>query len=287
MLISINRIFVTWIVALLPVSAAWAGGGWPQPRHEGYFKFSQNYIGANDFYGPDGEITSITTVRLYITSLYAEYGFSNRLTALLYFPMFMRNTLNAVEFRQTGKRSEGDAVNSIGDIEMGFKYGLIMDKPIVVSATLAFGLPTGETSGGTSGILQTGDGEFNQLLRIDASASLPGVPMWVSAYAGYNNRTNDFSDEGRFGGEVGYNHKDKLLAIVKLDIVQSLYNGDAIPAEANAIFSNNTEYVSPTVELAWQMTKSVGVTVSGGFALAGKNILASPNYGIGLYWRKK
>ena len=73
----------------------------------------------------------------------------------------------------------------------------------MMSARVLFGLPTGKDSGGETGILQTGDGEFNQMLRLDLSSGF-SANGWFSFYAGYNNRTQGFSDDYRFGGEVGW-----------------------------------------------------------------------------------
>jgi protein XagA len=270
------------IVGMLFLSLpGYSGGGWPQPRRGGYFKLSQNYIGASNFFAPDGSLVEITTIQLFTTSLYGEYGFTDRLTGLIYFPFFVRNTLNEIQYNQSGNTVPGDALQSVGDTDIAIKYGLIVNKPVVVSATLILGLPLGIPAGGTSQILQTGDGEFNQMLKIDASHSFYPKPFYVSAYAAFNNRTNDFSDEVRFGAEVGFTLK-KFIPILKLNVVQSLYNGDAEEAQ-NGIFSNNTEYISPTLELNYQLSEQWGVSGSGGFAFAAKNILAAPNWGIGLY----
>ncbi len=260
---------------------AFGGGGWPQPKRGGYFKLSQNYIRSPYFYAPDGSIVDITTIQLFTTSVYGEYGFTNRLTGLIYFPFFVRNTLNAIQYNQSGNSVPGDSFQSIGDTDIGIKYGLVVNKPIVLSATLMLGLSFGEPAGGTSQILQTGDGEFNQMVKVDASFSFHPKPVYVSAYAAFNNRTNGFSDEIRFGGEVGLTLK-KFIPILKLNVVQSLYNGNAEEAQ-NGIFSNNTEYVSPTIELNYQLTEKIGVSGSGGFAFAGKNILAAPNWSLGVY----
>jgi protein XagA len=265
----------------LSVTTALAGGGWPQPKRGGYFKLSQNYIGSSYFFGPDGSISDITTIQLFSTSLYGEYGFTNRLTGIVYFPLFVRNTLNEIQYNQSGTAVPGDAQNALGDTDIAIKYGLIIDKPIVVSGTILFGLPLGKPAGGITQILQTGDGEFNQMIRIDASGSFHPKPVYVSAYAAFNNRTKGFSDEVRFGAEVGFTFK-KFIPILKLNVVQSLFNGDASVVQ-NGIFSNNTEFVSPTIELNYQVTEKIGISGSGGFALTGKNILASPNWGLGLY----
>lgn len=261
----------------------YSGGGWPQSKGSGYFKLSQNYIGSPNFFAPDGSIVEITTIQLFTTSLYGEYGITNRLTGLVYFPFFVRNTLNDVQFNQNGVIVPGDAFQSVGDTDIGFKYGIIVNKPIVVSASLILGLPLGVTAGGSSQILQTGDGEFNQMVKIDVSHSFYPKPFYVSAYVAFNNRTNDFSDEVRFGAEIGFTLK-KFIPILKLNVIESLYNGDAEAAQ-NGIFSNNTEYVSPTVELNYQASEKWGVSGSGGFAFSGKNILASPNWGVGLYYK--
>lgn len=270
-----------FIASLLSSSSLLAGGGWPQPLHGGYFKLSQNYIGSRYFFGPDGTIVDITTVQLFTTSLYGEYGFTKRLTGIFYFPFIVRSTLNETVYNQSGQVVPGDHFQSIGDTDLAVKYALVLNKPVVVSATLILGLPLGKSSGGAGQILQTGDGEFNQMIRLDVSSSFHPKPLYVSAYMAFNNRTQNFSDEVRFGAEVGLTLK-KFIPVIKFNVVQSLFNGNA-GAVQNGIFSNNTEYVSPTVELNYQWTDKIGVSGSGGFALSGKNILASPNWSVGIY----
>jgi protein XagA len=276
-----KKIKIILSICLFPTLCV-AGGGWPQAKGSGYYKLGQNWIIADSFYGPEGDIVSIRTTSLYTTSFYGEYGITKRLTAILYFPFFVRNTLNKEEYYPSGTVISGEALNALGDTDIAFKYGLIVDKPVVLSATLSFGIPLGETSGGEGGILQTGDGEFNQMIRFDASTSFYPAPLYASAYVAFNNRTNDFSDEFRLGAEVGYTFFKKLTAIVKLNIVQSFNNGSDQVAD-NGIFSNNTEYVSPMLEVGYALTEKWGVSASGGYAFSGQNILASPNYGVGVY----
>ncbi|MEQ8303544.1 MAG: hypothetical protein RIB47_09145 [Cyclobacteriaceae bacterium] len=276
-----KRILFTLLI-VLTAQLSFAGGGWPQPKQKGYFKLGQSFIYSSQLFGPQGDLVDITTIGLYSTSLYGEYGFTNRLTGILYFPFFVKNTLNEVQFRQSGNVVPGDEFSSIGDTDIGIKYGLITGKPVVVSASLVLGLPLGSTSGGDSQILQTGDGEFNQIIRIDASHSFYPRPFYATAYVGFNNRTNGFSDEARFGFEVGATFK-KFIPILKLDVLQSFMNGTT-PSSQNGIFSNNMEFVSPVIELNYQAAERWGVSISGAFALAGQNVLASPNLGFGLYF---
>lgn len=278
----IRRIPIIILFLSVGLTDVYGGGGWPQPKGNGYFKLAQNFIISPYYYSPSGEIIDITTISLFTTSVYAEYGFTSRLTGILYFPFFVRGTLNEVQYSPSGRIEPGDSFQSIGDTDISVKYGLVVNKPIVISATLLLGLPLGETAGGTSQILQSGDGEFNQMIRIDASHSFHPKPVYASAYAAFNNRTNGFSDEVRFGAEIGLTVK-KFTPILKVNIVQSLFNGEGGVSTQNGVFSNNTEYISPTLELNYQVTEKIGVSGSGGFALAGRNILASPNWSLGAY----
>jgi hypothetical protein len=64
--------------------------------------------------------------------------------------------------------------------------------------------------------------------------------------------------------------------------VHSLFNGD-VGVVQNGVFSNNIEFISPALELNYQLTEKVGISGSMATALAARNILASPNFGIGVY----
>ena len=272
--------FVIIIFTVLLPSSAFSGGGWVQALGAGYFKFSQSVIRADRFYNPNGDEINITTVSLYTTSIYGEYGITPRLTGIVYLPVFVRTTLNDVRFRQSGDVIPGDELNSIGDAEIGLKYGFNQRGPIVFAASLTLGLPIGEDQGGESGILQTGDGEFNQKIQLEASRSMDN--WYLSALVGFNNRTQDFSDELHLGLEVGY-VQDRLVGLIKVINVSSFNNGDAGSAAGNTIFSNNTEYLSIAPEFNYRLGDSLGVSASAAFALSGQNVLASPNYSLGVF----
>jgi hypothetical protein len=263
-------------------SALTAGGGWTYVKGKGFVKISQNAIYSDQLFNPDGEIIDITTIGYYATSLYAEYGLTDRLTAIAYVPFFARNTLNKTRFRFSGREIPGDELNTFGDVDLSLQYGFYKSETWVASVRVLFGLPTGEVSGGETGILQTGDGEFNQMIRFDLSRPISSK-AWISFYAGLNNRTKNFSDEYRLGAEIGSKFGEHFLAIAKVDVVQSFFNGDADPSQGGTIFSNNTEFISPSIELAYELKNEIGFSVSAAGAIAGKNILAAPNYGVGIY----
>ena len=268
------------LFAFNPITSQ-AGGGWTPPRGSGFFKLGQNAIIANRYFQPDGSVVSITTISLYTTSVYGEYGFTDRLAGVVYAPLFVRSTLNAIEYTSGRAGEPGDYVNSIGDVDVGLKYGLIKNGPVVVSVGLTLGLPLGETAGGETGILQTGDGEFNQLLSVQASRSWGN--FYASALLGVNNRTNNFSEEFRYGLEVGYTFGNRLLTQLRLYGVESFKNGTGEGGAGNSIFANDTEFLSVTPEIAYGLTDRFGVTANVGLAIRGEKILANPNYGVGVY----
>lgn len=261
-----------------------AGGGWTHKKGVGFFKFSQSVIFGNAFYTSTGDVLDLDQpVNLYTTSLYGEYGITDRFNVMVYAPVFVRSTISKAKFKRSGEVLEGDEMNAIGDFDIGFKYGFIQNKKIVLSGSLTLGLPFGETSGGEGMVLQSGDGEFNQLIKVEASTSFYPSPVYASVSVGFNNRTKNFSDEFHFGGEVGVTLK-QFVGILKFYNVSSFYNGDADGSQGNGIFSNNTEYFSFGPELLYKFTDRVGVSASGGFALSGRQILAAPNWSLGVFF---
>jgi hypothetical protein len=267
---------------------AFAGGGWPQEKGKGYFKLSENIIVADKFFNLQGEVIDITTISLYTTSLYGEYGFTERLTGILYMPFFVRSTLNDVKRAQSGNITTGDEVNSFGDTDIGFKYGWTSGKKIAVSTSILFGLPLGKIAEGTTAsgdarILQTGDGEFNQLIMVDASHSFYPAPIYASVGLGYNNRTGGFSDEIRASAEVGYQPSNNLNLAIKVYISQSTNNGDPGGGAGSGVFGNNVEYVSFAPEISYSFKNNFGLVASAGLASSGQNLLAAPNLGFGVF----
>jgi hypothetical protein len=277
-------IIILLLFCLSANNTSTAGGGWTQPKGKGYFKLDQSMILANRYFAPDGNVIDITTIGLYTTSLYGEYGLTDRITVIAYVPFFVRNTLNTVRFEPSGRENPGDALNAFGDTDIQLQYGFLKTDTWVASARILFGIPFGVVGGGESGILQTGDGEFNQMLRLDLSRPL-GNKVWTSAYVGYNNRTNDFSDEWRFGAELGIRFSERNYLQSRVDVVQSTFNGTATPAEGNSIFANNVEFVSPALELGFQTKKGLGFTLSAAGAFSARNILAAPNIAAGVFYK--
>lgn len=284
----IQNIAFVIIISLFPLSII-AGGGWPQPKAKAYIKLSEWWTVSNQHYTDSGLIDPNVSLGIYTTSVYAEYGITNRLTGIVYFPFFSRALINNTVSATTGEiLNAGDAINGIGDTNITLKYGLTgSGSPLAVSASILFGLPLGNDLGGKDLNLQIGDGEFNQLFQIDAGQGfqLGSMSAYANAYVGFNNRTGGFSDEIRFGFEAGVAAlSSKLWLIGRFDRLDSRQNGTlGNTSTGTSIFSNNAEYSSVGVELSYKLTDSAGISAGMATAVAGKIILAAPSYTVGVF----
>ncbi len=283
------RVLFTALLLTTTTLALTAGGGWPQPKGQGYFKLSQWWLISDRHYTDQGRIDPNVTTGIFNSSIYAEYGITDRLTAVLYLPFFSRTYQNNIISGTTAEIiTPGEAINGIGDTDLSFKYGLTKPgRGLSVAATATFGLPFGNDSGGTQGQLQIGDGEFNQLLTIDAGTSWQNnnTPLYANFSLGFNNRTNGFSDEVRYTAELGAKiFNQKLWVIGRVNAIESLKNGDtAETSNSTSIFANNTEFVTLGGELAYNIGEKWGVSFGYASAIRGEIIFAAPSYSFGVF----
>ncbi len=275
-------------VLLIPVLVS--GGGWTKAKGEYYLKVSQWWVNYKSFYSISGvKIVGDRTRSIGNTSIYAEYGISDRINVITYFPFYSKATLFEQVNRNNGNTiAEGDRVSSFGDSELGFKYGLLINKPIKVSSSLYLGIPLGDENGGIDGSLQTGDGEFNQLVRLDISGSFKvnNSYPFLSSYFAFNNRTEGFSDELRYGMELGI--KIGIVTVInRLFGASSLNNGQINDRLVGTnIAGNNTEFLnfSPEFNVTFG---SFGLSFTYIKPISGRLIFAEPSYSIGLFFDKK
>ncbi len=283
-----RRLRTVSLLLLLPLLLT--AGPWPQPKGKGYFKLYEWWMQFDEHYTGTGELDPNATIGLYNTVIYAEYGLSDRLTAVANLPLYSRSTVNT---QLSGTRgsviTEGDAIGGPGDAELGARYAISRPGSVwPVAVGLYLGLPLGEDAGGKAQNLQTGDGEFNQLLQLEAGRSFasPSGNLYVSARVGFNNRSNGFSDEIRFGLEGGVSFlSDRLWLITRLGGSESTFNGEtAETTQSTSIFSNNAEYLSLGGEINYYITGGVGVSAGYAGALSGRVIAAAPVYSAGVFY---
>ncbi|MCB0495569.1 MAG: hypothetical protein KDC79_05510 [Cyclobacteriaceae bacterium] len=276
------------ILSVLCVNASVAGGGWPQPKGKGYFKLSQMWIISNQHFTDVGEIDPNATRASYFTNIYGEYGITDRFTGIVYWPFFVRSVAYEQVSGTTGNVIvPGDAINGIGDMDLTIKYGLTPGKRIATSASLLLGLPLGQSTGGYDGTLQTGDGEFNQMIQLDAGTSFKvgNLYPYANVLVAFNNRTGGFSDELRYGIEAGLEYK-RFFGVIRLYGIHSFKNGEPnFNTVGTSLFANNVEYLGITPELSYRFSEKWGLTGNVGMAAWGKLILASPTFSVGVYFK--
>lgn len=280
----LQRILISIAVFILFFSGVSFATGWPQPKGHGFFKLDFSMIRARQFFSMDGQIYDIngagTMLGNYTTAFYGEYGLTKRLTAIAYVPFLVRNTVNEGVGAITGEILQPGLENTaFGDTDLGLRYGFLHKGPWVLSATVMFGIPSGDYQ--NPDLLYTGDGEFNQLLQVEWGY---GAARWyATGFIGANNRTKNFSDEFRYHAEFGYwLLKNKLLAAVKVAGVESFNNGNPT-GSGNGLFSNNVEFASPQLALTWEHKQKWGFTAQIAGAMSGRNALASPAISAGVY----
>lgn len=276
------------ITVLIFGANLFAGGGWPQKKGEGYFKAAQGMIRASHYYAKDGGVVDIATTSYYATYLYGEYGITKRLTGVGYFPILARVTKNSVVNKETGEELiPGDELTSVGDWTVGLKYGIIPSGKWVWSAGLDLKLPFGNSEGGETMLLQTGDGAFSQLLKTEVSTTLGS--LYFSGLLGIRHRGKDYSDDWHSGVEVGWNvkKKDKFYAILKVRSVQSFFNSEETLQLQNSLFANNLEFISIGPEFHYFFDNNWGVNLTAYGAVQGRNILADPYLEVGVSYNLK
>ena len=254
---------------------------WTKSKGQGFYKLDFTSIKAADVFDKNGDVVGFRTLGNYTTSFYGEYGVSNKFTVLAYVPFYVRNVVNETKGRQTGQIIEPGIVNNnFGDVDLGFRYQLPI-KNVAVAANLILGIPTGDAKQ-VDGLF-TGDGEFNQLLKIGVGTGKKR--WWTQGALGFNNRTKGFSDEFRYDFEFGYKFfNDRLLAIFKINGIESLNNGTA-QAAATGLFSNNVEYmgIGPEILYYANAKKTIGISARLAGATKGQNVLAAPSLSVGVF----
>ena len=264
-------------------------GQWSKGKGKGYYKLSAWYLNSDQHYTDTGEIDPNLTRSQFNINIYAEYGLLDKLDIIGYIPFYSKVTQNNLLSQTTGQiLIPGESVNAFGDIDFGVNYNFYKSSHWSASAKLLFGLPTGNNDGGSDGSFQTGDGEFNQYLSglIGFSKNLGNTPFYGKSYIGYNNRTENFSDEFRFGLESGLNiFNKKVWLIGRMDLVKSLKNGslNAQNSPQGSIFANNVEYISLGAEANYYITKKLGINFAFNTAISGRIIAANPSISGGVF----
>jgi hypothetical protein len=275
-------IVMALIASLVGATADALAGGWTRQQGTGYYKIGFQLIHADMFYEPNGNKTRITPLGDYTVSFYGEYGITDWLTGIGYIPLYKRITLDRVVGRPSGiVYFPGDETSGIADMDLGVRLALIRDSPTVLAFALMLGIPAGD--GNQPNGLLSGDGEFNQLVALEAGHSFHPLPMFATARIGFNNRTRGFSDEFHYGAQIGYTFDRRVTLILHARGVESLRNGDdSVIGGMNGLYANNQQYLEYGLEGVYQLSDAYGVSLGVDTATRGRNVLSALKYSFGV-----
>lgn len=273
------------IYLLFFFSSFGAFGQWAQEKGKGYYKIGVWSLVADEHYTNTGRVDPNATRGLVITHLFSRYGLTDQLTLVGYLP-HTQVFQNRQVFSSGRNAVEGEKFSSFGDINLGLEYQWFAKKGWAISSSLTLGLPTGKSTGGSDGSYQTGDGEFNQLIRLHLGKSyrLRNQRFYAKGSLGFNQRNKGFSDELRFSIETGTKIlQDKLLLLTRISHLNSLENGYLNATNSNgSIFANNVEVTNWGAETIYAINKKWSVLLSGSIPLSGRLIYKAPAFAAGI-----
>lgn len=261
---------------------------WTQEKGKGYYKIGAWWLEADEHYTNTGLVDPNATRGLFITNFFGRYGLNDKITLIGYIP-HTRVYQNAQVFSSGREQIPGEQFSSLGDINLGTEYQVGKKKGWVYYISLSLGLPTGKNRGGSDGSYQTGDGEFNQLLRFHTGKSyqLGAQHFYAKASVGVNQRSNGFSDEFHANIETGTKvFKDNLLLLLRSNTIQSFHNGTLDASNSNgSIFANNVEVVNLGGELIYQLSPKLSWGLSGSYPLMGRVLYRAPAFSTGISYQ--
>lgn len=263
-------------------------GQWIREKGTGYYKLGGWSLLANEHFTDQGKVDPNATRGLFISSLYAQIGLSKKINIIAYVPFLVKNYQFAQVSKTNGNVYEPrQEFSSFGDTNIGFEYGLKSSGKWVFSTTLTLGIPSGRARAGLDGSYQTGDGEFNQLIQanIGSGYRLGEQTFYLKSYIGYNNRSQNFSDELHSYFETGSQFwEQKLLVLTRLHWIKPLYNRSLDASNANgAIFANNIESFILGGEMALNIGSKWGISAALAHPLFGKVIYRASSFSSGVF----
>ena len=272
--------------------AAWlapstlAQSAWTQPDGASFFQLSATRIGPYDKLfrssGPD----LVTGREITETSfeLYGEYGLTDAWTLVGNIPFRSVDGGDLVSDATIQPVTiEEDTLDDLGNILVGVRRSF-GNGPTAFAGQLDLELPTG-SSDDASG-LATGLDAFT--LRPWFSVGRGFGKTYAQAHLGFSLRTDNYSNDWRLGGEVGYQFTDGLLIAGTLDMVDSFKDG-SVELDSRRVqtglFLDEQEYISPGIKGLWQFGEHFGLSAAIRTAFSGNNVPKSPFVTIGVTYR--
>lgn len=273
--------------AVFVLASAAEAGPWTQQAGHGYYRLGLRSQSAHDFFEFERVKVHVPTYTDNTFSLYGERGLTDRWTGIAYVPFWRRITLNEVRYRQSRERIfEGDDVTHISDAEVGVRFRLARGASWSSAASFFQGLPIGQDEQ-RNGLL-TGDGEWNQSLRLAVGKSVGGGAGALSAEGALNNRHDGFSDEFLYELKAEHRLPRRFGASVRFFGQETLRNGhDPLVGRltgTSGLYANDQVTMRLAPGLSWQAPSGLGLSVSHEWLLRGENVMDADAWDFGLFF---
>lgn len=281
---------ILFVLAVLSIIEAQAGGPWVLGKKKGYFQLQATLpIGSySTLFHRDGLKRDIYLNRGVIDThfqAYLEYGLTDKLTIISNLPfkyVATSDKLNSNSRIAFDEQLESGSLTALANPSVTLKHQLFNKKWVgAISAKYEFnassqdlekGLSTGYQAGAVSSFLHVGRSlEGNAYFFMEAGGTVRG---------------NDYSDEIELITEIGKKMGGLWTAFV-LDYKKSQRNGDRVNPflDQTGLYTNNQEFFAFGAKLARDLKNNNGINFSTFGAFSGHKVahLASVNVG----WYKK
>ena len=246
-------------------------GAWTMPEGHAYTRLGLNYYYANKEFlkgGSKKDYKYNGNFKDFNTSLYIEYGLSNRLTAIT--SLYYKNIKKEDDYIKMTN-------SGIGDIDIALKYLIFKGKKGVFSIQTLLKIPEAYNKNDN---LALGNGQYDFEIRSLAGFSLwPYIPGYMNFELGYRWRANEPADEIRYLIELGSDFGKYIYGRVKLDGILGMDNGEEkTDVNGNPTLSYNYDLGKLDITVGAKITKKMSIEFEYTPEIYGKNTSAGATY---------
>lgn len=275
---------ITIVTILLINSSVSAQQAWTQKKGEGYFQMGSslfNYsTAADDDYKSFDQARSITEV---ILSLYAEYGFTNKLTGTVVLPLHFVSS-GELNSKWLGFAPEEGNLTSFGNFNLALTYRIYTKNNFVLSSKLASSMNTSDYDAATG--LRTGYDAFG--ISPTLLAGIGSDVFFASAETGINILSGGYLNRFIFNAQIGKElTKNRRLiggfVISTSTALSNASNEDNLSLNGTSAFTslyqNERTYYAGAFKFGYKLSDYWGLwlSIGGGYA---KNIGRNPVYSL-------
>lgn len=254
------------VLALASLPALLHAGAWTPKSGAAYHKLALYHFSSDRSFGvraPDLRNFSDTNLTYYF-----EYGLTDSLTFV-----------GSIPYKKlSNERASGtDRSTGVGDIDLGLRYLLVQEGPMVLSTAWLFKAPYAYSS---AAALPPGNGQVDVEGRLLFGYGL-GSYGYFGAELGYRYRAEAPADEFRYLLEYGFDATESLYLRAKYDGIVGQGNSTGLGvAAANPNLNLEFDLTKLEVTAGWRLTQSSAAEVSVTRNITGENTLRGSNYSL-------